>query len=105
VVITNYRTDRFDAPLKVAILVGLPVLFGIWLGLSIAGSFLVGVGYGFFTPWVSAFEAFRQENESNKFLHCIVVNFWALCLFFFFLVLSFLSNLAPTVGFWFLLLL
>lgn len=69
----NCRTKRFDIPLKLAILVALPPLFGIWLGLSIAISVLVGVGYGFFTPWVSAFEAFRQDTEPNKFIHCLVV--------------------------------
>lgn len=68
------RTNRFDAPLKVAILVGLPALFGLWLALSIAGSCLVGVGYGFFTPWISSFEAFRLEDESMKFYHCLVVS-------------------------------
>lgn len=68
-----HRTNRFDAPLKVAFLFALPVLFAIWLGLSIAGSVLLGVGYGFFSPWVSAFEAFRQEDESKKFFHCLVV--------------------------------
>ncbi|KAG6666265.1 uncharacterized membrane protein At3g27390 isoform X2 [Carya illinoinensis] len=68
--------NRFDAPLKVALLAALPALFGLWLGLSIVGSVLVGVGYGFFTPWVSTFEAFRQDNESKKFLHCIVDGTW-----------------------------
>ena len=67
------RIDRFDIPLKVAILCGLPALFGIWLGLSIAGSVLVGLGYRFFTSWVSTFEAFRHGNELNKFKHCVVV--------------------------------
>ncbi|KAL2551994.1 hypothetical protein Fot_05613 [Forsythia ovata] len=75
-VYTLVKTNRFDAPLKVAVLFGLPALFGIWLALSIAGSVLVGVGYGFFTPWVSAFEAFRLDNESKKFFHCIVDGTW-----------------------------
>ncbi|KAJ8546150.1 hypothetical protein K7X08_018733 [Anisodus acutangulus] len=43
------KTNRFDAPLKVAFLFALPALFGIWLGLSIAS--IVGIGYGFFAPW------------------------------------------------------
>uniref|UniRef100_A0A803KSD4 Uncharacterized protein n=1 Tax=Chenopodium quinoa TaxID=63459 RepID=A0A803KSD4_CHEQI len=73
---TFYTIVKFDIPLKIAILLGLPALAAIWLALSIAGSVIVGVGYGFFTPWVSAFEAFRQETESNKFLHCIVDGTW-----------------------------
>ncbi|XP_058097092.1 uncharacterized membrane protein At3g27390-like isoform X3 [Magnolia sinica] len=70
------RTKRFDATLKFAFLFALPPLFGLWLILSIAGSVLVGMGYGFFTPWVSTFEAFRQVGESKKFLHCIVDGTW-----------------------------
>lgn len=79
--ILKCRTVRFDIPLKIAILLGLPALAALWLGLSIAGSVIVGVGYGFFTPWVSAFEAFRQEDEIKKFMHCIVVNFCSAPLF------------------------
>ncbi|KAL2906217.1 hypothetical protein RDABS01_004927 [Bienertia sinuspersici] len=73
---TIINTNRFDIPLKIAILLGLPALAAIWLALSIAGSVIVGVGYGFFTPWVSSFEAFRHEDETNKFLHCIVDGTW-----------------------------
>jgi hypothetical protein len=55
------------------VLFALPVLFGLWLGLGIFGSALVALGYGFFTPWISTFEAFRQESEAKKFVHGIVV--------------------------------
>ncbi|KAH7566563.1 hypothetical protein JRO89_XS08G0189900 [Xanthoceras sorbifolium] len=75
-VYTLVKTNKFDTPLKVAILFALPALFGIWLAVSVAGSVLVGVGYGFFAPWVSAFEAFRHDNESKKFYHCIVDGTW-----------------------------
>ncbi|GFQ05085.1 uncharacterized membrane protein at3g27390 [Phtheirospermum japonicum] len=70
------KTNKFDAPLKVAFLLGLPALFGLWLALSIAVTVLVGVGYGFFTPWVSSFEAFRLENAFKKLYHCIVDGTW-----------------------------
>ncbi|XP_051127492.1 uncharacterized membrane protein At3g27390-like [Andrographis paniculata] len=70
------KTNRFDAALKVAILFSLPVLFAIWLALSIAGSVLVGFGYGFFTPWISSFEAFRHDDESKKLYHSIVDGTW-----------------------------
>ncbi|KAE8672607.1 cyclin-dependent kinase inhibitor 1-like isoform X1 [Hibiscus syriacus] len=75
-VCTIIRCDRLDAPLKVAILIGLPALFGIWLALSIAGTVIGGVCYGFFTPWVSSFEAFRHDNESKRFFHCVVDGTW-----------------------------
>ncbi|XP_010269252.1 PREDICTED: uncharacterized membrane protein At3g27390 [Nelumbo nucifera] len=75
-VYTLIKTNRLDTPLKVAFLFALAPLFALWLGLGIAGSVLVGVGYGFFTPWVSAFEAFRQDTEYRKFVHCIVDGTW-----------------------------
>ena len=71
------RIKIFDAAMKVTVLLTLPALFGLWLGVGMAGIVIVGLGYGFFTPWVSTFEAFRHnENESKKFLHCIVVKFY-----------------------------
>ncbi|KAM3014381.1 hypothetical protein FF2_027096 [Malus domestica] len=73
---TLIKIHRFDVPLKIAILFALPGLLGIWLGLSIAGSVLLGVGYGFLTPWVSTFEAFRHDNQYKKFKHCILDGTW-----------------------------
>ncbi|RLM74313.1 putative membrane protein [Panicum miliaceum] len=67
------KTDRINGGLKLAVLLALPVLFALWLGLGIFGSALVALGYGFFTPWISTFEAFRQETEAKKFVHGIVV--------------------------------
>ncbi|KAK1314517.1 putative membrane protein [Acorus calamus] len=73
---TLLKTKRIDGSLKLGFLLGLPILLGLWLGLGLLGSVLVGVGYGFFTPWVSAFEAFRVNGEWRKFLHCIVDGTW-----------------------------
>ncbi|KAK8940836.1 hypothetical protein KSP39_PZI009983 [Platanthera zijinensis] len=70
------KTCRINAALKFAILFALPILFGLWLVLSILVSVLAGIGYGFFSPWVSTFEAFRQSSEAKKFLHSIVDGTW-----------------------------
>ncbi|KAJ8764456.1 hypothetical protein K2173_006196 [Erythroxylum novogranatense] len=75
-VYTIVKCNKLDLPLKVAILLAVPALFGMWLGLSIAASIVCGLGYGFFTPWVATFEAFRQDNESKKFYHCLVDGTW-----------------------------
>ncbi|KAI9089257.1 hypothetical protein K1719_029536 [Acacia pycnantha] len=75
-VYTLLKINTFDTAMKVAILLVLPALFGLWLCLGIAGSVLVGVGYGFFAPWVSTFEAFRRDHESKKFLHSLVDGTW-----------------------------
>ncbi|KAK8952437.1 hypothetical protein KSP39_PZI003081 [Platanthera zijinensis] len=71
-----FKTNRINAALKFAITFTLPILFSLWVALSIFGSVLVGIGYGFFTPWVSTFEAFRHKTEAKKFIHSIVDGTW-----------------------------
>ncbi|XP_020581003.1 uncharacterized membrane protein At3g27390 [Phalaenopsis equestris] len=70
------KTSRINAALKLAVLFALPILSCLWLALSIAGSILIGIGYGFFAPLVSTFEAFRHNTEMKKFLHSIVDGTW-----------------------------
>lgn len=68
-----YRTTRLDVALKAALLFAPPPLFDLWLALSVAGSALVEVGYIFFTPWFSAFEAFIEDREAKRFQRCLMV--------------------------------
>ncbi|CAL1408682.1 unnamed protein product [Linum trigynum] len=68
--------NRLDVLLKAALFLVLPALLAIWLGLSIAGSVLIGLGYGFFTPWISTFEAFRHGDGSKKLRHVFEDGTW-----------------------------
>lgn len=70
------KTNRINTALKFTFLLVLPILFGLWLALGIFATVLIGIGYGFFAPWVSTFEAFRQNSEAKKFLHSIVDGTW-----------------------------
>ncbi|MQM04414.1 hypothetical protein Taro_037211 [Colocasia esculenta] len=76
IVLTIIKTNRINVALKLLFLLALPIVFGLWLALGIVGSVLVGLGYGFFAPWVSTFEAFRQDRVKDKFLHCITDGTW-----------------------------
>ncbi|KAH9314988.1 hypothetical protein KI387_023615, partial [Taxus chinensis] len=63
--------------LKIIMLVALPAVGFLWLAIGIAGSLLIGVGYGYFTPWVATFEAFRQDTDSGRFIHSITDGTWS----------------------------
>ncbi|MCO5562379.1 hypothetical protein L7F22_016006 [Adiantum nelumboides] len=78
VVCTYYgvaRTKRLGPVLRVVLLLILPAPFILVLVFGVAGSVLVGIGYGFFTPLVATFEAVREGRE-NKFFHCFVDGVW-----------------------------
>lgn len=69
------RSKKLGPVLKVVLLIILPVPFFLLLVFGIAGSVLVGLGYGFFTPLVATFEAVR-EGRQNKFVHCFTDGVW-----------------------------
>ncbi|XP_078444090.1 putative membrane protein At3g27390 [Wolffia australiana] len=75
-VLTIIETSAVSAMLKIVLLLSLPVVFVLWLAVGCAGSVFVGLGYGFVSPWMATFDAFRLEGERNKFLHCIVDGTW-----------------------------
>lgn len=67
------RTKRIGLTLKILLLVSLPVPLVVWPILGIAGSLLVGIGHGFFTPLIETFEA-SGATLSDKFFHYFVVS-------------------------------
>ncbi|CAN1324646.1 Uncharacterized membrane protein At3g27390 [Linum perenne] len=70
------KTNKFDILLKAALFLVLPALLALWLSLSIAVTVLAGLGYGFFTPCISTFEAFRHCDGSKKLRHVFMDGTW-----------------------------
>ncbi|KAK9676638.1 hypothetical protein RND81_11G090300 [Saponaria officinalis] len=64
-------TKKLGMTVKVLLLLGLPVPLLIWPIVSVAGSFLGGVAFGYFAPLLATFEAVG-ENVADKFYHCII---------------------------------
>lgn len=69
------RTRKLGPVLKLVLFLILPVPFIVALVFGIAGSALVGLGYGFLTPLVATFEAVR-EGRQDKFVHCFTDGIW-----------------------------
>ncbi|WJX33190.1 hypothetical protein P8452_21424 [Trifolium repens] len=70
------RTKRFGLVLKVVVLICLPVPLLLWPVVGIVGSFLGGIGYGFFAPLLATFEGVG-ENVKDKFYHCFIDGCWS----------------------------
>ncbi|XP_042381890.1 uncharacterized membrane protein At3g27390-like [Zingiber officinale] len=71
------KSTCINTALRLAFLFVLPVFLGLWLAIAISGSVLVGIGYGFFTPWLSTFEAFREDNETKIIFRFVVDGTWS----------------------------
>ncbi|XP_027341898.1 uncharacterized membrane protein At3g27390 [Abrus precatorius] len=72
------RTKRFGLVLKVVVLMCLPVPVFLWPIVGIVGSILGGIGYGFFAPLLSTFEAVGEgESGTHKFYHCFIDGCWS----------------------------
>lgn len=71
------KTPLYDLVLKTILLLVLPLIAVLWLAIGIVGSVLLGAGYGFFAPWIATFEAFRQNTEPRKFIHCLTDGTWS----------------------------
>ena len=67
---------------KIVVLMCLPVPLIILPVVGIVGSFLGGIGYGFFAPLLATFELVG-ENVQDKFYHCFIVSetFWFLLMY------------------------
>ncbi|GAB4825345.1 hypothetical protein Ancab_008217 [Ancistrocladus abbreviatus] len=70
------KTKKLGIGLKILILILLPVPLVLLPVFGIVGSFLGGVGYGFFGPLIATFEAVG-ESITGKFYHCLVDGCWS----------------------------
>ena len=74
VIVFNFRTKKLGMILKMLVLLSLPGPLFLWPIVGILGSFLGGIGFGFFAPLLATFEAVGA-NVPDKFYHCFVVRF------------------------------
>ncbi|CAI9089776.1 OLC1v1024410C1 [Oldenlandia corymbosa var. corymbosa] len=63
------KSKRLGWILKILVIISLPVPLIIWPFVTIIGSVLGGIGYGYFAPLIATFEAVG-ENVKEKLYHC-----------------------------------
>ncbi|XP_058081330.1 uncharacterized membrane protein At3g27390-like isoform X2 [Magnolia sinica] len=70
------KTKKFGVMLKGLLFLTLLIPLLLWLVMAIIGSFLTGLGYGFFSPLMATFEAVL-EGVPNKLVRCFVDGTWS----------------------------
>ncbi|KAL2938537.1 hypothetical protein RDABS01_021986, partial [Bienertia sinuspersici] len=69
------RTKKLGMTLKIATLLSIPIPLILWPFAGIIGSFVGGIGFGFFSPLLATFEAVG-EGVTDKFYHCMIDGCW-----------------------------
>ncbi|MCE5167664.1 hypothetical protein HAX54_015546, partial [Datura stramonium] len=64
--VSHVRSKRLGWVLKIALVVSLPVPLILWPIITIIGSVLGGIGYGFFAPLIATFEAIGENITRGK---------------------------------------
>ncbi|KAF7827013.1 putative membrane protein [Senna tora] len=70
------RTKKVGMVFKIVVLISLPVPLFLWPIVGIVGSFLGGIGYGFFSPLLATFEAVGADVV-HKLYHCLIDGCWS----------------------------
>ncbi|KAL4193526.1 hypothetical protein AMTRI_Chr06g199960 [Amborella trichopoda] len=105
------RAKQLGPLLKIALCICVSVLLVLWPIVGIAGSILVGAGYGLLRPLICTFEAVG-EGKIDQFYHCVVDGTWStitgcfiivrdftdVCFFSYFFIMDDLSHQEPPSG-------
>lgn len=71
-----FRAKQLGPILKLILFICIPAPLIVWPVVAIAGSFLGGAAYGFFSPIFATFEAIG-EGKTDKFFHCFHDGTWS----------------------------
>ncbi|KAL4180377.1 hypothetical protein AMTRI_Chr13g124910 [Amborella trichopoda] len=74
---TNETIEKkYGISLKGLLFLTLPIPLLLYPVIGVLGSFLVGLGYGFFSPLMATFQAIG-EGQENKFVRCFLDGTWS----------------------------
>ncbi|XP_065874832.1 uncharacterized membrane protein At3g27390-like [Euphorbia lathyris] len=73
----HLRTNKFGAYMKCLLILLVPIPIAIWSVIGVAGSAIMGVGYGFIWPVMETFKAISKEGSiSIKLFRCFTDGTW-----------------------------
>ncbi|XP_050206264.1 uncharacterized membrane protein At3g27390-like isoform X2 [Mercurialis annua] len=71
------KTKKFGPYMKCLLILLVPVPIAIWITIGVAGSAIMGAGYGFIWPVMETFKAISMEGPMHmKFLRCFTDGTW-----------------------------
>lgn len=70
------RTKKFGPYMKCLLILLVPIPIALWTAIGVAGSAIMGAGYGFVWPVMETFKAISKEGPIlMKLIRCLTVMF------------------------------